>query len=47
MGVSDALASCAIRTSYGWNSLPEDFEATADAWLKITARRKSRIGDYG
>ena len=42
MGVSDALASCAIRTSYGWNSLPEDFEATADAWLRITARRKAR-----
>jgi len=41
MGVSDALASCAIRTSYGWNSLPEDFEATADAWLKVTARRKA------
>ena len=41
MGVEDALASCAIRTSYGWNSLPEDFEATADAWLRITARRKA------
>jgi len=41
MGVDDALASCAIRTSYGWNSAPEDFEATADAWLKITARRKA------
>lgn len=41
MGVSEALASCAIRTSYGWNSAPEDFEATADAWLKVTARRKT------
>lgn len=41
MGVSDALASCAIRTSFGWNSAPEDFEAVADAWLKITARRKA------
>ena len=41
MGVEDALASCAIRTSYGWNSLPEDFEATADAWLRVTAKRKA------
>lgn len=41
MGVSDALASCAIRTSFGWTSAPEDFEATADTWLKITARRKA------
>ena len=41
MGVSDALASCAIRISFGWNSVPEDFEAVADAWLKVTARRKA------
>ena len=44
MGVSDALASCAIRTSFGWNSTPEDFEATADAWLKVTKRVAQRAG---
>ena len=41
MGVSDALASCAIRISFGWSSAPEDFEAVADAWLRVTARRKA------
>lgn len=38
MGASDALAESAIRTSFGWNSLPEDFEGVADAWLE-SARR--------
>ncbi len=38
MGASDTLASCAIRTSYGWNSRPADFEATADAWIAARAR---------
>ena len=41
MGVSDALASCAIRTSFGWNSAPDDFEAVADAWLNVAMRRKA------
>lgn len=41
MGVSDALASCAIRTSFGWNSAPDDFEACANAWLRITSRRQA------
>ena len=41
MGVSDALASCAIRTSFGWTSAPEDFEAVADAWLAVIKRRKA------
>jgi len=41
MGVSDALASCAIRTSFGWTSAPEDFEAVADAWLAVIERRKA------
>lgn len=41
MGVSDALASCAIRTSFGWDSAPDDFEALADAWLGVIRRRKA------
>ena len=42
MDVSSVLTSSAIRTSFGWNSTPEDFEATADAWLKISARAVCR-----
>ncbi len=42
MGVDDALAESAIRTSYGWNSVPEDITATADAWLKVSSRAKAR-----
>ncbi|MEM8635171.1 MAG: cysteine desulfurase family protein [Pseudomonadota bacterium] len=38
MGVDDALASAAIRTSYGWKSSEKDFAATADAWLNAQAR---------
>lgn len=40
MGASDTLAECAIRTSYGWKSAPEDFERTADAWLQAARRRE-------
>ncbi len=38
MGASDALAECAIRTSFGWKTAPGDFDAVADAWL-FAARR--------
>ena len=38
MGASDDLAESAIRVSFGWESQPSDFEATADAWL-LAARR--------
>lgn len=40
MGAGDTLASSAIRTSYGWNSEPADFDATADAWIAARARIK-------
>lgn len=40
MGAPDALAECAIRTSYGWRSAESDFERTADAWLEALRRRK-------
>ena len=38
MGASDALAESAIRTSFGWNSTPEDFTGVADAWLDAARR---------
>lgn len=38
MGVDDALAESAIRTSYGWKSVVEDFERTADVWLQAARR---------
>lgn len=38
MGVCDTLAECAIRTSFGWTTRAEDFDATAEAWLKAARR---------
>jgi cysteine desulfurase len=37
-GADDALAESAIRTSFGWNSHPEDFTRVADAWLEAARR---------
>ncbi|WP_300378899.1 cysteine desulfurase family protein [Henriciella sp.] len=42
MGASDALAECAIRTSYGWRSEETDFEHTAEAWLEALRRRNMK-----
>ncbi|MFN3910761.1 cysteine desulfurase family protein [Hyphomonas sp.] len=38
MGADDALAESAIRTSFGWDTKPEDFEHVADAWLDAARR---------
>lgn len=38
MGVDDALVQAAIRTSYGWASVPEDFVRTGDVWLEAARR---------
>jgi cysteine desulfurase len=38
MGADDALAESAIRTSFGWETKPEDFERVADAWLEAARR---------
>ncbi|MEO1361166.1 MAG: aminotransferase class V-fold PLP-dependent enzyme, partial [Pseudomonadota bacterium] len=38
MGASDDLAESAIRVSFGWESQPSDFEATAEAWLQAARR---------
>jgi cysteine desulfurase len=38
MGADDSLAESAIRTSFGWDTKPEDFERVADAWLEAAGR---------
>lgn len=38
MGADDALAESAVRTSFGWDTKPEDFERVADAWLEAARR---------
>ena len=38
MGADDSLAESAIRTSFGWDTKPEDFERVADAWLEAARR---------
>lgn len=38
MGQSDALADCAIRTSFGWTSTPQDFHTVGDAWIAAAKR---------
>jgi len=38
MGADDALAESAIRTSFGWDTKPEDFDRVADAWLEAARR---------
>ncbi|MBA4228441.1 MAG: aminotransferase [Hyphomonas sp.] len=44
MGADDALAESAIRTSFGWNTQPEDFRHVADAWLQAHQRASSKLG---
>lgn len=42
MGVEDALASCALRASFGWNSATEDVQAATSSLLKLRERIRSR-----
>lgn len=43
MGADDALAESAIRTSFGWDTRPEDFERVADAWLEAARRTVLKV----
>ncbi len=38
MGADDSLAESAIRTSFGWDTKPEEFGRVADAWLEAARR---------
>jgi cysteine desulfurase len=42
MGVSDELARCALRVSFGWNSAQEDADACIAALEKLIARIAAR-----
>ena len=41
MGLEPALARAAIRASLGWGSTERDVAAFADAWARVTARRRA------
>jgi cysteine desulfurase len=42
MGVEPALAACAIRVSFGWNTREQDLDAFAEAWIRIVKRAEAR-----
>jgi cysteine desulfurase len=42
MGVSDELATAAVRVSLGWTTIRDDIEAAAAAWQVIVARHRAR-----
>jgi cysteine desulfurase len=42
MGVSDDLARCALRVSFGWNSTEEDADAAIAALEKLLTRIAAR-----
>jgi cysteine sulfinate desulfinase/cysteine desulfurase-like protein len=43
MGLSDTAARSAIRASFGWASAPEDFDALANAWIRMAARARPQL----
>ena len=43
MGLGDTAARSAIRASFGWASQVSDFEALADAWLKMAVRARPQL----
>jgi len=43
MGLNDTAARSAIRASFGWGSEASDFEALANAWLKMAARARPQL----
>ena len=43
MGLSDTAARSSVRASFGWNSAAGEFEALAEAWIKMAARARPRL----
>ncbi|OYX49436.1 MAG: hypothetical protein B7Y90_07620 [Alphaproteobacteria bacterium 32-64-14] len=39
----EGMARSSIRASFGWNSRGEDFDALAEAWLKMVARARPQL----
>ena len=44
MRLSEDMARSSIRTSFGWNSSGEHFDALAEAWVKMATRIQQRRG---
>jgi cysteine desulfurase len=47
MGLNDTAARSAIRASFGWGSDWRDFDALADAWIKMAARARPNLVKVG
>lgn len=43
MGLSDTAARSSVRASFGWASQAEDFDALADAWVRMAARARPQL----
>jgi cysteine desulfurase len=43
MGLNDAAARSAIRASFGWASSWQDFDALAEAWIRMAARARPQL----
>ncbi len=43
MGLSDAAARSAIRASFGWATVWQDFDALAEAWIRLAARARPQL----
>jgi len=43
MGLSDTAARSSVRASFGWASMPDDFDTLADAWIKMAARARPQL----
>jgi cysteine desulfurase len=43
MGLSEAAAKSAIRASFGWASDWRDFDALAEAWIRMAARARPNL----
>jgi cysteine desulfurase len=47
MGLSDTAARSSVRASFGWASQAEDFDALADAWVRMAARARPHLVKLG
>ncbi len=43
MGLDDTAARSAIRASFGWASVWQEFDALAEAWIKMAARARPQL----
>ena len=43
MGLEDTAARSAIRASFGWATVWQDFDALAEAWIRMAARARPQL----